>query len=186
MSTYCDVAPDHPVHGPYHDKEYGFPIKDESELFERLTLEIFQAGLSWLIVLKKRPGFKIAFEYFDVDQVAAFDEHDIARLREDASIIRNRLKIEATIHNAKMIQEIRRSHDSFASWLADHHPLTKDEWCKLFKKTFKFTGGEIVGEFLMSIGYLPGAHQEDCPIYNKTTAKKPAWLKAQAKRTKAA
>ncbi|MBT3917102.1 MAG: DNA-3-methyladenine glycosylase I [Rhodospirillaceae bacterium] len=186
MTTYCDVAPDHPVHGPYHDKEYGFPVRDESVLFERLTLEIFQAGLSWLIVLKKRPGFTIAFENFDVDQVAAFDDHDIARLREDASIIRNRLKIEATIYNAKAIQEIRRSHDSFASWLADHHPLTKDEWCKLFKKTFKFTGGEIVGEFLMSIGYLQGAHQENCPIFKKIATKNPAWMKAQVKGTRAA
>ena len=183
MTTYCDVASDHPVHGPYHDKEYGFPIKDESVLFERLTLEIFQAGLSWLIVLKKRPGFKIAFENFDVDQVASFDEHDIARLREDVSIIRNRLKIEATIYNAKAIQKIRCSNDSFASWLADHHPLIKDEWCKLFKKTFKFTGGEIVGEFLMSIGYLQGAHQESCPIFKKIAVKNPAWMKVQTKRT---
>ena len=140
-------------------------------------MEIFQAGLSWLIVLNKRPGFKIAFENFDVDQVAAFDEYDITRLREDASIIRNRLKIEATIYNAKAIQEIRRSHDSFASWLADHHPLIKDEWSKLFKKTFKFTGGEIVGEFLMSIGYLQGAHLESCPIYKKIALKNPAWMK---------
>ena len=186
MTTYCDVAPDHPVHGPYHDKEYGFPIKDESVLFERLTLEIFQAGLSWLIVLKKRPGFIIAFENFDVDQVAAFDEYDITRLREDASIIRNRLKIEATIYNAKAIQEIRRSHDSFASWLADHHPLIKDEWSKLFKKTFKFSGGEIVGEFLMSIGYLQGAHQESCPIFKKIAVKNPAWMKVQTKRTRIA
>ncbi|MFP6711620.1 MAG: DNA-3-methyladenine glycosylase I [Rhodospirillales bacterium] len=186
MTTYCDVAPGHPFHGPYHDTEYGFPIENESELFERLTLEIFQAGLSWLIVLKKRPGFKIAFENFDVDQVADFDDHDFERLREDASIIRNRLKIEATINNAKAIQKIRESHGSFAEWLAAHHPLTKDEWCKLFKKTFKFTGGEIVGEFLMSIGYLQGAHQENCPIFKDVAEENPAWMQPGAKKIHAA
>jgi DNA-3-methyladenine glycosylase I len=186
MTAYCDVAPGHPFHGPYHDKEYGFPVEKESELFERLTLEIFQAGLSWLIVLKKRPGFKIAFENFDVDQVAAFDEHDFDRLKEDASIIRNRLKIEATIHNAKVIQEMRQSHGGFAKWLAQQHPLSKAEWCKLFKKTFKFTGGEIVGEFLMSTGYLKGAHQEKCPIFQKVAAKKPAWSQGSTKKSCAA
>jgi len=186
MTTYCDVAPGHPYHGPYHDTEYGFPIENESELFERLTLEIFQAGLSWLIVLKKRPGFKIAFENFDIDQVADFDVHDFERLREDASIIRNRLKIEATIHNAKVIQTMRDSHGGFANWIDQHHPLSKDEWCKLFKKTFKFTGGEIVGEFLMSIGYLEGAHNEKCPIAKKISKKKPAWMRSDGKKSCAA
>ena len=101
MTSYCDVAPGHPFHGPYHDHEYGFPIEDESQLFERMTLEVFQAGLSWLIILKKREAFKIAFENFDVDRVAAFDEHDVERLINDASIIRNRRKIDATIENAR-------------------------------------------------------------------------------------
>ena len=182
MTTYCDVAPGHPFHGPYHDNEYGFPIEKESELFERLTLEIFQAGLSWLIVLKKRPGFKIAFQNFNVDQVAAFDDHDFESLMQDASIIRNRLKIEATIHNAKAIQAMRDSHGGFSNWIEQHHPLSKEEWCKLFKKTFKFTGGEIVGEFLMSTGYLKGAHQENCPVAKEIATKNPAWMKVGSKK----
>jgi len=178
VSTYCETAPGHPLHGPYHDTEYGFPATDESVLFERLILEIFQAGLSWLIVLKKREGFRIAFENFDVDRVAAFREQDIERLVQDASIIRNRKKIEAVIHNAHQIIEMRDSHGGFADWIEDHHPLKKDEWVKLFKKTFKFTGGEIVNEFLMSIGYLPGAHSEDCPIHEKIEPLNPAWMTA--------
>lgn len=93
----------------------------------------------------------------------------------DAGIIRNRLKIEATIENAKTIQRLQKEFGSFKNWLDKHHPLSKEEWVKLFKKTFRFTGGEIVGEFLMSTGYLPGAHVEGCPVYKKLLKHKPAW-----------
>jgi DNA-3-methyladenine glycosylase I len=177
MSSYCDIAPGHPFHGPYHESEYGFPNADERALFERLVLEINQAGLSWLTILKKREAFKAAYADFDVDRVAAFKARDKARLLKDAGIIRNRLKIEAAIENAKRIQGLRESHGSFAQWIDAHHPLSKEEWVKLFKKTFRFTGGEIVGEFLMSLGYLPGAHQPDCPTYKRIAKLKPAWMK---------
>ncbi|MAF47298.1 MAG: DNA-3-methyladenine glycosylase I [Rhodospirillales bacterium] len=176
MSSYCVSAPSHPFHGPYHDTEYGFPIEDEAALFERLTLEVFQAGLSWLIILKKREGLKIAFENFNADRVAGFDGNDVERLIKDASIIRNRRKIEATIENAHRIIDLRDSHGGFANWIDQNHPRPKDEWVKLFRKNFKFMGGEIVGEFLMSIGYLPGAHQQNCPVYEKIAACNPAWL----------
>jgi DNA-3-methyladenine glycosylase I len=179
MSSYCDVAPGHPFHGPYHETEYGFPNADESALFERLVLEINQAGLSWLTILKKREAFKAAYADFDVDRVAAFKARDRARLLKDAGIIRNRLKIEAAIENAQRIQALRESHGSFAQWIDAHHPLPKEEWVKLFKKTFRFTGGEIVGEFLMSLGYLPGAHRPDCPTYKRILKLKPAWAKAR-------
>ena len=139
MSIYCDIAPGHPYHGPYHDTEYGFPVESESDLFERLTLEIFQAGLSWLIVLKKRDSLSAAFKGFDLDQVANFNKNDISRLREDPSIIRNKLKIEATIYNAKTIISFRRSHGSFKNWLKDNHPRRKEDWCKIFKQNFKFS-----------------------------------------------
>jgi DNA-3-methyladenine glycosylase I len=164
LSGYCDIAPGHPWHGPYHDTEYGFPVTDDNVLFERLMLEINQAGLSWLTVLKKRAAFQAAFAGFDIDRVAAFDDADRARLMGDPGIIRNRLKIDAAIDNARRIQALRASHGSFAGWLAAHHPRPKEEWLRLFRKTFRFTGGEIVGEFLMSIGYLPGAHRPDCPV----------------------
>ena len=176
MSSYCDFASAHPVHGPYHDTEYGFPEDDESALFERLVLEINQAGLNWELILRKREGFRRAYDGFDVNRVARYSEDDRNRLLGDTGIIRNRLKVNAAIHNAGVIRGMRGSHDGFAAWLRHHHPLAKDEWVRLFKRTFRFTGGEITGEFLMSIGYLPGAHREDCPVYDQITRCKPPWM----------
>ncbi len=175
MKTYCDVAPGQPWHGPYHDTEYGFPLAGDSELFERLVLEINQAGLSWLTILKKREGFRRAYHGFDPARVARYGKRDTERLLADAGIIRNRLKVEAAISNAKTVLALRRSHGSFAGWLDAHHPRPKEEWVRLFKRTFRFTGGEIVGEFLLSTGYLPGAHRESCPVYARILRRKPAW-----------
>lgn len=163
MNSYCDAAIGHPLHGPYQDNEYGFPQRDETVLFERLLLEINQAGLSWHTILKKRDGFRGAYDDFDVDTVAGYGETDRLRLLGDASIIRNRLKVDAAIHNAQVIQALRNSHGSLIRWLDAHHPRDKAAWVKLFKQTFRFTGGEITGEFLMSLGYLPGALRADCP-----------------------
>lgn len=165
--SYCDVAPGHPLHGPYHDHEYGFPIGDDDRLFERLVLEINQAGLSWLTILKKREAFVKAFDGFEISRVARFTARRKERLLADASIIRNRLKVDAAIENARRVRSIQQSHGSFRAWLDAHHPLEKPEWVKLFKKTFVFTGGEITGEFLMSTGYLPGAHTQRCPVYQR-------------------
>lgn len=173
MQTYCDAAPGHEWHGPYHDQEYGFPLKDDADLLERLVLEINQAGLSWLTILKKRQGFRRAYSGFVPEVVAAFGAADRERLLADPGIIRNRLKVDAAIANAQRILELRKSHGSFAGWLAAHHPLSKDEWIKLFKRTFRFTGGEIVNEFLMSIGYLPGAHIPSCPVYQLVVERRP-------------
>src|SRR5690349_3239676 len=181
MSGYCKVAPGHEWHGPYHQGHYGFPIADDDQLFERLILEINQAGLSWLTILKRQDAFRKAFRDFSVDKVARMSARDVERLMQDASIIRNRMKIEATIENAKRIRTIQRDQGSFGAWLAANHPMTKAEWVKLFKKNFVFTGGEIVGEFLMSIGYLPGAHAADCPVYKKIAKLKPAWMAAERK-----
>lgn len=178
MSSYCESAPGHEFHGPYHDTEYGFPTDDETVLFERLALEIMQAGLSWLLVLKKRAAMNAAFSGFEVDRVAAFTDADRTRLLADEGIIRNRLKVNAIIHNAGVIQDLRHSHGGFAAWIAAHHPLPKAEWVKLFKKTFKFTGGEITGEFLMSTGYLPGAHGADCPVFAEIARLDPPWMRA--------
>jgi DNA-3-methyladenine glycosylase I len=176
MTTYCDSAPGHPFHGPYHDGEYGFPTVEESVLFERLVLEINQAGLSWLTILKKREAFNAAFDGFEIDKVAAYGEEDRARLLADAAIIRNRLKVNAAIENAQRVRAMRDSHGGFKAWLDAHHPLRKEDWVKLFKKTFLFTGGEITGEFLMSTGYLPGAHVTDCPVHVRLKAMTPPWM----------
>lgn len=180
MSTYCRIAPGHPIHHSYHATEYGFPQRDETVLFERLALEIMQAGLSWELVLKRRAGMKAAFSGFAVDAVASYGEADVARLLADPAIIRNRLKVAAIIHNAKVVQQLRDSHGNFAAWLDAHHPRDKKDWVKLFGKTFKFTGGEIVGEFLMSLGYLPGSHAEDCPVQAELRTINPPWMRAGA------
>jgi DNA-3-methyladenine glycosylase I len=175
-AAYCLAAPTSPLHGPYHDGEYGFPSRDEAVLFERLALEINQAGLSWATILRKRVAFRAAFADFDVDRVAAFGADDVARLMADAGIVRNRLKIAAVIDNARRVQELRRKHGSFAAWLDSHHPLPREDWIKLFKKNFRFTGGEIVNEFLMSLGYLDGAHDPSCPVYARIAGLRPPWL----------
>ncbi|MCW2247572.1 DNA-3-methyladenine glycosylase I [Azospirillum fermentarium] len=177
-NTYCEASQGHPLHGPYHDDEYGFPSTDERVLFERLVLEINQAGLSWLTILKKRPAFRAAFDGFDVDRVAAYGEAERARLLADAGIIRNRLKVDAVIENARRIVAIRSTHGSFSGWLEAHHPRSKPDWVALFRRTFRFTGGEIVGEFLMSLGYLPGAHHDGCPAGQRAMAATPPWVRA--------
>lgn len=177
--SYCDSAPGHPVHGPYHDREYGVPLQDERALFERLSLEIFQAGLSWLIVLKKREGLLAAFDQFQVDEVALYGDAQRARLLGDAAIIRNRRKIDAVIENARRIQELRARYGSFAAWIAANHPRAKDEWVALFKQTFVFMGGEVVNEFLMSIGILPGAHRRDCPAFARIATLDPPWMRGE-------
>lgn len=165
------------VHREYHDKQYGFPIHEDNELFCRLMLEINQAGLSWTTILNKQENFRKAYHNFEIKKVAAYKAKDFARLLNDAGIIRNRLKINAAIENAKTILQLQNSSGSFKKWLDAHHPKTREEWTKLFKQTFRFTGGEIVNEFLLSSGYLPGAHDENCPIYKKVLKAKAPWSK---------
>jgi DNA-3-methyladenine glycosylase I len=175
--TYIQKLDKDNVHKLYHDNEYGFPLPNDNELFARLMLEINQAGLSWETILKKKDNFYKAFDDFDVKKVAKYNARKVEKLLQDAGIIRNRLKINAAIENAKKIVELQKEFGSFKSWIDKHHPLTKDEWVKLFKKNFRFTGGEIVNEFLVSSGYLAGAHTEDCPVYKKVLKLKPMWMK---------
>jgi DNA-3-methyladenine glycosylase I len=176
--TYCEAAAGHPYHGPYHDTEYGFPLMDDAALFERLVLEINQAGLSWLTILKKQDAFRRAYRGFDIDRVARFGARDRARLLADEGIIRNRLKVDAAIENARRIRALRKDYGSFAGWLDAHHPREKAEWVRLFRNMFRFTGGEIVNEFLVSTGYLPGAHVPTCPVYARVLEAGPPWARA--------
>lgn len=178
--SYCHYIetmsePSRSLHKNYHDHHYGFPINDDNELFGRLLLEINQAGLSWEIILKKEASFREAYHGFDIERIAGYTEADRERLLADPGIIRNRLKVNAAIENAKTVLLLQKAHGSFGNWLDHHHPKPKAEWVKLFKKTFKFTGGEIVNEFLMSIGYLPGAHSADCPVFQEVLRAGAKW-----------
>jgi DNA-3-methyladenine glycosylase I len=177
MPTYCEFSQQNPLHKHYHDLQYGFPLHDDAALFERLVLEINQAGLSWDIILKRQESFQRAFEGFDPRRVAAYGEAERARLLTDVGIIRNRRKVDAVIENARRILALQGQYGSFEAWLDAHHPRSKEEWVRLFRETFVFTGGEIVGEFLMSTGYLPGAHHPDCPVYTRIAALNPPWMK---------
>lgn len=185
--SYCEavaVMEKTNVHRVYHDTAYGFPIEDDNELFERLILEINQAGLSWTTILNKQLNFKRAYHKFNIKKVASYNEKERNRLLSDEGIIRNRLKVDAAIENAKIILKLQIEFGSFKKWLEYHHTLskTKEDWTKLFKKTFRFTGGEIVNEFLMSTGYLPGAHVESCKFYKKVIRSNPPWLKNSKKK----
>jgi DNA-3-methyladenine glycosylase I len=176
--TYCKYVKyldRNDPHKIYHDTEYGFPIHDDNLLFELLALEINQAGLSWTTILKKKNNFHVAFNNFDLNKVAAYKEKQVERLMSDAGIIRNRMKIMAVVGNALKIKQLQKEFGSFENWLNINHPRTKDEWVKLFKKNFTFTGGEIVNEFLMSIGYFPDAHEPSCPVYSEILKLNPAW-----------
>jgi len=181
MTTYCLTARDHPIHGPYHDTEYGFPLASDDALFERLVLEINQAGLSWLTILRKRDAFRAAYDGFSVDRVAEYGDAKRARLMSDVGIVRNRLKVNAAIENARRIRALRDTHGGFDAWLRAHlrdeggAVRDRDAWRRLFKRTFVFTGGEIVNEFLVSTGYVPGAHAADCPVFESVLAAAPAW-----------
>lgn len=179
--TYVNTLPaqEQPEHRHYHNHQYGFPIDSDDELFGRLILEINQAGLSWTTILKKEANFRQAYSGYSIAAIAAYGEADRQRLLNDAGIIRNRLKVDAAIYNAGIVVQLQQSHGSFKKWIEAHHPLRKEEWVKLFKKHFRFTGGEIVNEFLMSTGYLPGAHDEDCPVFENALKAGAAWYSAR-------
>ncbi len=179
--TYCQavtlLASDSP-HIFYHDKEYGFPLQSDNELLGRLILEINQAGLSWTTILKKKDNFYKAYDQFDIQKIARYTQTARARLLSDAGIIRNKLKVNAAIVNAQRVEQLQNEFGSFSNWLDHHHPMTRENWVKLFKQEFIFTGGEITNEFLMSTGYLRGAHEPSCPVYEKVLEQKPRWLKS--------
>lgn len=169
-SSYCEYANSLPadnLHSIYHDTQYGFPIDSDDELFGRLILEINQAGLSWTTILNKQENFRKAFSNFQIEKIAQYDQKDIDRLLSDKGIIRNKLKVNAVVYNAKQVLLLQNEYGSFKNWLDSHYPKPIEDWVKLFKKTFKFTGGEITKEFLMSSAYLEGAHIESCPIFKK-------------------
>jgi len=163
----CANLPSDNVHRVYHDTAYGFPIEDDFELFGRLILEINQAGLSWDTILKKQSTFYEAYDAYDYHKIAAYEQQKIDELLSNPGIIRNRLKVNAAIHNAQKIIELNQQFGSFKNWIESQNAKSLDEWVKIFKKNFKFVGKEIVNEFLMSISVLEGAHESYCEIHHQ-------------------
>ena len=161
----CRWAADDAMLAAYHDHEWGAPIRTDDGHLERMALEIFQCGLSWRIVLVKRPDLRGCFERFKVDRVARFTKRDVDRLCDDASIIRNRRKIEATIHNARRFRELAEQHGSYRRWLAslpDQTPAERKALFPVFRETFKFMGPETTKCYLMGFGKIPPDHEPDC------------------------
>jgi len=178
LAGYCGFVSSLPGDSPhriYHDSQYGFPLLDDNELFGRLILEINQAGLSWTTILNKQDNFRKAYFNWDIQRIANCSAEDRNALMLDAGIIRNRLKIDAAIHNASVVLSLQKSYGSFYFWLLENKTLQKPEWIRLFKNNFRFTGAEIVNEFLMSIGFLPGAHEVNCPVHRLILLENPVW-----------
>jgi DNA-3-methyladenine glycosylase I len=178
--TRCGWVTDDPLYLRYHDEEWGVPVRDDRALFEMLTLEGAQAGLSWLTILRKRENYRAAFAGFDPQKVARFTERDVERLLQNAGIVRNRSKIESTIDNARAFLDLQGEAGSFANWLWAHvqndpmrnHFATlaevpaktdlSDRISKALKKRgFRFVGSTIVYAFLQAVGVVDD-HLDDC------------------------
>ncbi|MEP2280230.1 DNA-3-methyladenine glycosylase I [Maribacter sp.] len=169
----------------YHDQEWGVPVKDDSLLFEFLVLETFQAGLSWITILKRRENFRVAFDHFDYKKIGKYPETKIMSLLQDEGIIRNKLKVRATVTNAIAYQEIQKEFGSFSSYIwkfVDNEPIKNavvnykeapantpisDAISKdLKKRGFKFVGSTIIYAFMQATGMV-NDHQVDCFRYNQ-------------------
>ncbi len=178
--TRCIWCGDDPLYQQYHDNEWGVPCRDDKKLFEFLLLEGAQAGLSWITILRKREAYRQAFADFDVDRVAAFNEHDIERCVQDAGIVRNRLKIKSAVSNAKLFIEIQKEFGSFSAYFwgyLDNQPIV-NHWAshieipattllsdliakELKKRGFKFFGSTICYAYMQAMG-LVNDHTTDC------------------------
>lgn len=177
--TWCQATP---FYRQYHDSEWGFPVADDRRLFEKICLEGFQSGLSWLTILNKREGFRAAFANFDAEKVAAFEAHDVERLVQDAAIVRHRGKIISTINNAQRVLELRREFGSLAHYVWRYEPAAADRPARitrevartlstsaasiamskdLKKRGWTFVGPTTVYAFMQAMG-LVNDHLEGC------------------------
>lgn len=182
MSRCFWVDLNNPLYIEYHDNEWGIPKYDDKELFELLILESFQAGLSWITVLKKREAFRKAFDNFDVKKVASYDERKITELLQNEKIIRSRKKIESAINNSKIFIEIQKEFGSFSDyiWGFTNGKIIKNTDDKinvstqlsdkisndLKKRGMKYTGTVIIYSYLQAIGVV-NDHETKCICYNK-------------------
>jgi 3-methyladenine DNA glycosylase len=179
----CSWCGNVPEFYPYHDKEWGFPVADDTRLFEKLCLEGFQSGLSWRTILAKRENFRKAFHGFDIERVARFTARDVERLLKDPGIVRHRGKIEAVINNAKRAKELITSEGSLAAYFWRFEPnqdshtpqsLTTSEVSvtiskDLKKRGWRFVGPTTVFAFMQAMGLI-NDHVEDCVIRAQVAA----------------
>jgi DNA-3-methyladenine glycosylase I len=167
--AWGDSTPDYRV---YHDEEWGRPVADDTRLFEKLCLEGFQSGLSWLTILRKREAFRTAFKGFDFHQVARFDQSDVERLLQDAAIVRHRGKIEATINNARRVLELPTSLDAYVWGFDDPTALAKD----LKRRGWRFVGPTTVYAFMQAMG-LVNDHLPGCDAHERCERERAAFVK---------
>ncbi len=173
----CTWCGDDPLYIDYHDREWGVPLHDDQELFELLILEGFQAGLSWITILRKRENFRKAFYDFDAPRIARFSQKDLDRLAQDAGIVRNQLKIAASVSNAKAYLAVREEFGSFDKWIWQFAPSAKspatikpttaesDRMSKeLLRRGFKFVGSTICYAFMQASGMVDD-HAANCWKY---------------------
>ncbi|MDV2683216.1 DNA-3-methyladenine glycosylase I [Alkalihalophilus lindianensis] len=165
MIKRCKWCKDDPLMIKYHDEEWGRRVKEDRKLFEALTLEVFQAGLSWRTVLYKREQFRVRFYQFNLERVAGLTEKDVERLLQDPGIIRHRKKMEATIENAQRIVRIVESEGSFYQWMKQL-PKDQEQACKIVKNQFKHVGITTAESFIIAVGVLPTPHDEQCFLHN--------------------
>ncbi|GFE58011.1 DNA-3-methyladenine glycosylase I [Geobacter sp. AOG1] len=185
MKNRCEWCGSDPLYVAYHDDEWGVPAHDDRHLFEMLVLEGAQAGLSWLTILRKRKQYRCAFDNFDIGKVAAYSDGDVQRLLADAGIVRNRLKIESAIKNARGVLDIQREYGSFDAFVwryVDHTPK-QNRWTSLAeipprtgqsdlmskelkKRGFKFVGSTICYAFMQAVGMV-NDHTIACHRHNE-------------------
>ena len=181
----CVWAGEDELYQRYHDEEWGIPVHDDKKLFEMLTLEGAQAGLSWITILRKRENYRKAFDEFDIDKIIRYDEKKLEELRQDVGIVRNRLKIQSVVTNAKAFKIIQKEYGSFDTFLwayVDGEPI-RGEWKdvsqlpaqtglsdiiskELKKRGFKFVGSTIIYAFMQAVGMVDD-HTTDCFLYRK-------------------
>jgi DNA-3-methyladenine glycosylase I len=183
MKTRCAWAGTDPIYIEYHDTEWGVALHEDRKLFEFLILEGFQAGLSWLTILKKRPAYRMAFDYFDPQKIAAYNLRKVKMLLSDKGIVRNKLKIEAAIQNAGAFLAVQREFGSFDDyiWRFTGNKTIKNAWKAaaeipartnvselmsrdLMKRGFKFVGPKICYAFMQAVGMV-NDHTVDCFRY---------------------
>ena len=173
----CSWVSDDPLYQEYHDHEWGKPVYDDQKLYEMFLLETFQAGLSWITILKKRESFKIAFDNFDVEKICNYNDEKIHELLKNEKIIRNKLKINATINNSKIFKKIQNEYGTFHNYLKTFtndviiyeidkttNQLSDDLSKDLQKRGMKFVGSTIIYSYLQAIGIIY-SHDKECFMY---------------------